>query len=968
LRGMGTTNEKFRENVKQDMPEDAMEQGDAIVRRNPKLQMPDSHFKLQGAQEQQMMDEMELDIPEFKFNEEQAKTAGGLREMERSQAVQRMLNAYKRTYKDHVMQAFDKHKAFMQSLGNQPMTVQEFMQHPKVPSFTDYYKQANEGTIPGGDYAEGHPFAITHPEEYIDHRDSLNLYGGLVQNNNPFIPVITGEPMDLALDALLKMNMMPPMTQGIEEQMPMQEDIPTVDVTQGYETDCECAERLRGFIIEEIQEEINYIRENDGSSLDPSLTVAQLVDAQDTVENMSCEEIIENFPDFYQEECGNTNQGFSEADQMKYAGEPMDLAIDTLLKFQSAAQRRIYSEIPTLEERGLEPKDLNAMRLIYTNRLENKGKPTFFHQTPLVDSRAGGPLRHEREVYDRNGITIPGFTRDYEPPKDLSQGIGGTFVYGPDVLSISPLHHTRMIPRVNMFVPDISPSDRQSVLLGILDKPEWVAGMKHKRTMPEGYQPMGFDKDAYVRLDGGLGNAALGTRWDFVNVANNMMRGGFPELDPDAHNLPLIQSMLSKLPATDPYNEITGGNDLDDILLDSMGGARIVASEPMDLAIDALLKREIHPGYPEDMSIEDMINAGHDYPFNKDKYPDEYLANYPEEHIEEYGERPFNPTEPGEQPLHVGLSQRDIDDYREQVYRETLERMSTIDNSRDNESWAKWIASEAMPPAPQDSPLRLTRQIMVPIKNADENDVDGLMDMPDESGATVVQSFAGIPMNEETGFTRSEPMDLAIDALLKRELHPGPFSEIKYNYEAPDFELHPDWEKWTDEVDNNPYEYEGLGEDWTQNDMDYIAGSQSREEFFKRIDEISNFQRDEDKHPNAMRPDDYFDDYHFRDVPFNEETGFTRSEPMALAMDALLKDLSPEAKRHKLEYDKKYESSPERVKYREQLNRERRRRGIYGSGDHMDVSHTEGGKLTLEPEHDNRARHFKDKGTLRPSD
>lgn len=89
---------------------------------------------------------------------------------------------------------------------------------------------------------------------------------------------------------------------------------------------------------------------------------------------------------------------------------------------------------------------------------------------------------------------------------------------------------------------------------------------------------------------------------------------------------------------------------------------------------------------------------------------------------------------------------------------------------------------------------------------------------------------------------------------------------------------------------------------------------------------------------------------------------------MDLAIDALLKDLSPEAKRHKLEYDKKYESSPERVKYREQLNRERRRRGIYGSGDHMDVSHTEGGKLTLEPEHDNRARHFKDKGTLRPSE
>ena len=103
----------------------------------------------------------------------------------------------------------------------------------------------------------------------------------------------------------------------------------------------------------------------------------------------------------------------------------------------------------------------------------------------------------------------------------------------------------------------------------------------------------------------------------------------------------------------------------------------------------------------------------------------------------------------------------------------------------------------------------------------------------------------------------------------------------------------------------------------------------------------------------------------FYGVPFNEETGFTRSEPMNIAMRLLKERVSPEAKRHKLEYDKKYESSPERVKYREDLNRERRRRGIYGSHNHQDVSHTEGGKLTLEGEHENRARHFKDKGTLR---
>ena len=92
---------------------------------------------------------------------------------------------------------------------------------------------------------------------------------------------------------------------------------------------------------------------------------------------------------------------------------------------------------------------------------------------------------------------------------------------------------------------------------------------------------------------------------------------------------------------------------------------------------------------------------------------------------------------------------------------------------------------------------------------------------------------------------------------------------------------------------------------------------------------------------------------------------FETGEPMEIAMQLLKERVSPEAKRHKLEYDKKYESSPERVKYREDLNRERRRRGIYGSHNHKDVSHTEGGKLTLEGEHENRARHFKDKGTLR---
>ena len=79
----------------------------------------------------------------------------------------------------------------------------------------------------------------------------------------------------------------------------------------------------------------------------------------------------------------------------------------------------------------------------------------------------------------------------------------------------------------------------------------------------------------------------------------------------------------------------------------------------------------------------------------------------------------------------------------------------------------------------------------------------------------------------------------------------------------------------------------------------------------------------------------------------------------------LLKDRkSPEAWANKKRYDTQYEKNPKRVKYREQLNTERRRRGIYGKGG-SDVSHTQGGKLTLEKPSSNRARHFKGKGTLR---
>lgn len=104
----------------------------------------------------------------------------------------------------------------------------------------------------------------------------------------------------------------------------------------------------------------------------------------------------------------------------------------------------------------------------------------------------------------------------------------------------------------------------------------------------------------------------------------------------------------------------------------------------------------------------------------------------------------------------------------------------------------------------------------------------------------------------------------------------------------------------------------------------------------------------------------------FTTTPQNEHNFQMKyaGEPMDIAMRLLKTPVSPEAKRHKIEYDKKYESNPERVKYREELNAERRKRGIYGHGG-PDMSHTKRHTLVAESPHANRARHFKNRGTLK---
>lgn len=65
---------------------------------------------------------------------------------------------------------------------------------------------------------------------------------------------------------------------------------------------------------------------------------------------------------------------------------------------------------------------------------------------------------------------------------------------------------------------------------------------------------------------------------------------------------------------------------------------------------------------------------------------------------------------------------------------------------------------------------------------------------------------------------------------------------------------------------------------------------------------------------------------------------------------------NPEARKKKNAYNKEYHSTPERIKYRQQLNKANRQDGTYGNGDGKDKSHTKSGKLVNEKASTNRAR------------
>ena len=65
---------------------------------------------------------------------------------------------------------------------------------------------------------------------------------------------------------------------------------------------------------------------------------------------------------------------------------------------------------------------------------------------------------------------------------------------------------------------------------------------------------------------------------------------------------------------------------------------------------------------------------------------------------------------------------------------------------------------------------------------------------------------------------------------------------------------------------------------------------------------------------------------------------------------------NPDALKIKQAYAKKHNATEPEKKRRAALNKENRKRGTYGNGDNLDVSHKQGGGTKLEAQSKNRAR------------
>lgn len=188
-------------------------------------------------------------------------------------------------------------------------------------------------------------------------------------------------------------------------------------------------------------------------------------------------------------------------------------------------------------------------------------------------------------------------------------------------------------------------------------------------------------------------------------------------------------------------------------------------------------------------------------------------------------------------------------------------------------------------PVPEDDSNKQDDEREISLQGGPAGSRGNLLDL-----ATGAKTGTGSAMTGPLPIAMSEPMDLAIDALLKRDfdswkVHPGQ-NQYLHNYKMPNpNDVHPEWYDWLHEVINEPWEYEGIMDDYQQPDIDHLAGATSREDFFGRLEDLHNFQVDDA--PTLHNIVDGVRD--FTDVPFNEKTGFTRSEAMNNAWSTLLK-------------------------------------------------------------------------------
>ena len=65
---------------------------------------------------------------------------------------------------------------------------------------------------------------------------------------------------------------------------------------------------------------------------------------------------------------------------------------------------------------------------------------------------------------------------------------------------------------------------------------------------------------------------------------------------------------------------------------------------------------------------------------------------------------------------------------------------------------------------------------------------------------------------------------------------------------------------------------------------------------------------------------------------------------------------NPAAKKRRVQQQARYNRGSLQIAKRVELNRENRKRGTYGNGDKLDVSHKRGGGTKLESESSNRRR------------